>query len=215
LVPGFKFIPQITIKNLLTKEEKMLDFEALSQKKITFDQLIAGVGKSDLALQTKEMVDRMLNLIKDCNDGDVVFEPLDPEANDRWAVNPADVTRPWTLGHVIVHATASSEEAAALAAEMARGVPLHGRSRSEMPWQKVTTITQCRARLQESQRICLASLEMWPDESNIDQMVEPWPGAPWQVNCIGRFVLGLMHSCSHLDQIADIVNQSHYTEEDE
>ena len=33
----------------------------------------------------------------------------------------------------------------------------------ELPWQTVTTMAQCLHRLQESRRMRLASLEMWPD----------------------------------------------------
>ena len=71
----------------------------------------------------------------------VTFQPVDPVANDTFAADPADVKLAWTLGHVIVHATASSEESAFLAAEMARGVANHGRSRSETAWETVTTIS--------------------------------------------------------------------------
>lgn len=48
-----------------------------------------------------------------------------------------DVHLAWNLGHVIVHTMASAEESAALAAELARGVEYHGRSRYEVPWETV------------------------------------------------------------------------------
>ena len=115
---------------------------------------------------------------------------------------------PWTLGHVIVHMTASSEESAALAAELARGVTDRGgRSRSEVPWTTITTIDQCRARLLESRRMRLGSLGMWPDNPDLDNAVnlkrinEP-------VNAFARFLLGLIHEHSHLKQIEDIVFQA-------
>jgi hypothetical protein len=108
---------------------------------------------------------------------------------------------------VIVHTTASAEEAAFLAAEMARGVQPHGRSRYETPWEMVTTIAQCRQRLQESRRMRLASLEMWPDEPHLENVYEAWPGGP-PVNVLGRFVLGLRHDSDHLDHIAKIVHQA-------
>ena len=69
---------------------------------------------------------------------------------------------------MIVHTTASSEEAAFIAAELARGVEFHGRSRSEVPWETVTTIEQCRHRLEESRRMRLATLQIWPDEPDLD-----------------------------------------------
>ena len=185
----------------------MLDFEPVRTKKITWNELVANLGVDDLRALTSEMVDKELALIASCTDADVVFEPVDPTANDTFAANPGDVHLAWNLGHVIAHATASSEEAAAVAAELARGVTYHGRSRSEVPWQTVTRIAMCRQRLEESRRMRLASLDMWPDPPHLDNLVELWAGmAP--TNAKGRFALGLMHDDAHLAQIAEIVRQA-------
>ena len=62
----------------------------------------------------------MLSLIAGCTDADVVFVPEDPEAYDKYAAAAEELHVAWTLGHVIVHATASAEECAFLAAEVAR-----------------------------------------------------------------------------------------------
>jgi hypothetical protein len=186
----------------------MLDFEAFHEKRITLAGLVAGLVRNDLCNLTNEMVNTMLGLLADCVDADVTLVPVDENANDRFAAKEDEVKLAWTLGHVIVHTTASSEESAFLAAELARGVPNHGRSRAEVPWQTVTTIAQCRRRLEESRRMRLASLDLWPDEPHLDNTYEPRPGAP-QVNAIGRFVFGLMHDDDHLGQIAEIVRQAH------
>ena len=121
----------------------------------------AGIVAAGLS-QRMGGVDKMLALIAECKDADVTFEPVDPEAHDPYAESAEEVELAWTLGHLIVHTTASAEESAALAAELARGVGFHGRSRSEIPWQEVTTVAQCRERLAESRRMRLASLGMWP-----------------------------------------------------
>ena len=185
----------------------MLNFEAIKSKQMTVSELVAGLNQGDLRDSTNEMFDRMLGLISTCKDADVVFTPDDPAANDPHAAQPEEVKMPWSLGHVIVHATSSAEEAAALAAELARGVALHGRSRYETPWREMTSIAGCRARLEESRRMCLASLEMWPSAPHLDLMAELWPGmAP--VNAVGRFVMGLLHADSHLGQIAESVRQA-------
>ena len=185
----------------------MLDFAAVRAEKITFDQLIADLKVDDLHRLTDEMVDTILAMVADCTDADVTFTPVDPDANDTFAARPEDVGISWTLGHVIVHTTASAEESAALAAEMARGVPNHGRSRSEVPWETVTTIAQCRARLEESRRMRHASLHMWPDQPHLDLTYQPYPSRP-EINAVGRFVGGLRHADSHLGQIADVVAQA-------
>jgi hypothetical protein len=185
----------------------MLDFRSVRDKKTTLSELVAGLTLDDLRALTNEMIDTMLGMIAGCVDADVVFVPSDPAAHDQFAATEEEVKLAWTLGHVIVHTTASAEESAALAAELARGVAFHGRSRYETPWQTVTTIAQCRRRLEESRRMRLTSLAMWPDEPHLDNVYEPWQGAPL-VNAIGRFVLGLMHEDDHVGHIAEIVRQA-------
>jgi hypothetical protein len=188
---------------------EMLDLTPIREGKLTTREFVERerLGKGDLPKFTNEMIDRMLELIADATDADVTFVPSDPGAHDSYASNPEDVDLAWTLGHVIVHVTASSEEAAFLAAEVARGVPWRGgRARYEVPWQRVTTIQQCRERLEESRRMRLASLELWPDPPHLDNVYEPRPGL--MHNCISRFVSGLVHDDSHLGQIEKIAAQA-------
>jgi hypothetical protein len=185
----------------------MIDFTPVREKATTLDQLCADLGVDDLRLLTNEMVDTIVGLITGCTDADVVFQPEDPEAEDTYASNPDEAQLAWTLGHVIVHTTASSEESAFLAAELARGVPYReGRSRHEVPWQSVTTIEQCRQRLEESRGMRLASLDMWPDPPHLDNLFPFWTGDS-HYNAVVRFVVGLWHDDSHLGQIAEIVRQ--------
>jgi len=185
----------------------MLNFKAVRDGEITLSELITDLTLDDLRKFTNEMIEEILSMISDCVSADVVFQPSDPEAHDPFAEKPEDVDLAWTLGHVIVHITASAEEAAALAAELARGVALHGRSRYEVAWGEMKTIEMCRHRLEESRRIRLASLGMWPDEPHLEITHTVWKNGP-KVNAIGRFVLGLSHDDSHIEQIADIVSQA-------
>jgi hypothetical protein len=185
----------------------MLDFAAVKEMQITFQELAGPLDKQDLVTLTNEMIDRMLYQIEACEDADVVFVPVDLQAEDTFASNSADAHLPWTLGHIIVHVTASSEESAALAAELARGVEMHGRSRYEVPWEQVTTVAQCRERLEESRRMRLASLQMWPEEPHYENTYVPWPKLG-EINATGRFVLGLRHDWDHLDQIDEIARQA-------
>jgi len=174
----------------------------------TLPETTDDVTLDDLRKLTNDMIDTELGLIKDCTDADVTFVPSDPEAYDSAAASDDELRIAWTLGHVIVHATASSEEAAALAAELARGVQWHGRSRSEVPWRTVTTMEQVRHRLEESRRMRLSSLETWPDEPYLDNTYTPRDDVP-PINCVRRFLNGLRHDSSHLAQIEEIVRQTH------
>jgi hypothetical protein len=175
----------------------MLDFARVRAKELSIQELCAGLSADDLRRLTHEMIDQELALIAGCVDADVTFVPQDPDANDEGAATPEEVKMAWTLAHVIVHATASSEEAAFIAAEMARGVPQReGRSRFETPWPTVTTVAQCRGRLEESRRM--------PDPPHM----EPWEFYGKPQNAIVRFVRGLNHDYNHLGQIAEIVRQA-------
>ena len=185
----------------------MLDFTPLRKGEMKIAEFVKELSVEDLATLTSEMVDRVFELIKGCQDEDVIFVPSDPDAYDPFAENESDVDLAWTLGHVIVHTTASSEESAALAAELARGVEYHGRSRSELFWKDVKTMDQCRQRLEESRRMRLASLQMWPDEPFLENAYEP-SAQIGEVNAISSFVFGLKHEDDHLDQIEEIVRQA-------
>ncbi len=185
----------------------MLDFSPVRKKQISLNELGAGLTRADLHNLTVEMVKTQLGLIKDCTDADVVFVPEDPLADDPFAEALEDVTLAWTLGHVIVHVTASSEEASAISAELARGVKYHGRSRYETSWQSVTTIKQCQERLAESRRIRLASLEMWPKPPHLGNQYKSRPTAP-AMNANSRFIYGLLHDDDHLEHISKIIRQA-------
>lgn len=184
----------------------MLKFHLVREKKASLQELVAGLTRDDLRRELIEMYDEIDQLIADCTDTDVSFIPVDPSADDPYAVQGEEGLS-WSLGHVIVHLTASMEESAFLAAELARGVEFHGRSRSEAPWREATTIDICRARMAESRRMCLASLDMWPEPPHMDNTYVPAAGARPHT-CISRFASGLKHASDHLGQIADIVRQA-------
>jgi hypothetical protein len=188
-------------------EDLMLDFTLVNKKESTMQDLVSGLNVEDLRQLTNEMIDTMLRLVEDLEDDDVVFIPNDPDAYDAAAATDADVELAWTLGHVIVHTTATSEEAGAIAAELARGVPhREGRSRYETPWESVLSISQCQDRLKESRRMRLASLDMWPDNPALSNSLESRSGK--RVNALYRFVAGLRHDDSHLVQISKIAEQA-------
>jgi hypothetical protein len=190
----------------------MLDFSQFRRKAITFTELVEGLNVEDLRDLTNEMIDRQLALLDGCINEDVTFIPVDNEALDLYAERNEDANLAWTLGHVIVHVTASSEETAFLAAEMARGVIREGRSRYETPWETMSTIAQCRQRLEESRRMRLATLAVWPDKPHLDQTIT-YGRMPHPINAVGRFVFGLLHDYDHLEQIEGIIRQAHAVRE--
>jgi hypothetical protein len=185
----------------------MLDFSPVHRGEKTSQQLAAELTPEDLASFTREMCDLQLEAIRDAVDDDVAFVPDDPEANDTFAAKPEDVGISWTLGHVVVHTTASAEESAALALTLARGLSVDGRSRYEVPWQGVRTAAYIRGRIEESRRMRLAMLAAWPDEPQLDNFYSPSEGRP-PMNALGRFLSGLTHDASHLEQLRKIMVQA-------
>jgi len=188
----------------------MLDFTSLRAGDTTMADLTARLRVHDLRDLTNEMIDLQRAAIAESSDADVTFVPSDPAANDTFAPAGSDaavVNLPWTLGHVIVHVTASSEEGAALALTLARGLPVTGRSRYETPWETVMTVAQLVQRLEESRRMRLALLDAWPDQPHLDNTDTPIPQFG-PLNPVARFVLGLFHDQSHIDQTQDIVAQA-------
>lgn len=185
----------------------MIDFTPVQTRQLRIQELARDLSVDDLRAMTNEMIDTVQALIADSQDEDVTFQPEDPQAYDRYAADESELHLAWTLGHVIVHITASAEESAFLAAELARGVPFHGRSRYEVPWETVTTMAQCRERLEESRRMRLASLDMWPDVPDLSNFYSPYKGVG-RIGAKERFLLGLKHDADHLGQIKDIVAQA-------
>lgn len=186
----------------------MLDFAQVNRYETPMQTFAADISVSDLRRLTNQSIDRLVALIENCTDADIVYVPHDPEAFDAYAAKfrPEEATLGWHIGHNIVHTTASGEEYAFNAAELARGVPYHGRSRYETPWQSITTVVQCLNRLEESRRMRLASLELWPNEPDLKNGVTPWKESGW-VNAIGLFTWGLAHDESHWHQIQKIIVQ--------
>jgi DinB superfamily len=185
----------------------VIDFAPLRRKEASLQDLAAGLTPDDLARLTREMCAAQLSAIEEAADEDVVMVPDDPEANDTFASQAEDVGLSWTLGHVVVHTTASSEESAALALTLARGLSVEGRSRHEVPWEQARTVAFIRHRIEESLRMRLAMLDAWPDKPDLDNFYTPYAGRP-AMNALGRFLGGLAHDDSHLEQMQKILEQA-------
>ena len=127
----------------------MIDFGPVRTGQRELLELGLGLTPTSLAEASRAMTTHLVDLLSDAVDEDVTFVPADPIAEDPFAADAAETGLAWTLGHVIVHLTASAEEAAFLAAELARGVAPHGRSRYEVPWPTISAIEAARHRLRE------------------------------------------------------------------
>jgi hypothetical protein len=183
----------------------LLDFTLVKNRTITFSDMARDLTATDLRNLSNEMIDTMLSIIADATDEDVVFVPQDPNADDPFGI-PEERDLVWTLGHVAVHTTASSEESAALALTLARGLTPEGRSRYEVPWRTVQTIDQVRHRFEESRRMRLAMLDAWPDEPHLEVVYSVSPRfGPY--NATARFLMGLYHDDDHLGQLREIMRQ--------
>ena len=183
----------------------MLDFTLVKNRTKTFSDMARDLTPTNLRNLTNEMIDTMLSIIADATDEDVVFVPQDPNADDPFGI-PEEKNLVWTLGHVAVHTTASSEESAALALILARGLTPEGRSRYEVPWRSVQTFDQVRHRFEESRRMRLAMLDAWPDEPHLEVVYSVSPRfGPF--NATARFLMGLYHDDDHLGQLREIMRQ--------
>lgn len=184
----------------------MIDFDSVRDGRLELSNLARGLPPVALAEASRAMTADFIERLRAGADWDVTFVPDDPAADDTFAVDPAETRLAWTLGHVIVHVSASTEEAAFLAAELARGVEPHGRSRYELPWPAVVTIEACRDRLRESERMILATLGTWPDEPHLEVAYTTSGGL--LRNAPARFLGGLLHADSHRAQVSEILRQA-------
>ncbi len=176
-----------------------LDPEAIFSGRQSYADAVREVRYSDLYTYTDEVYNEIGAIIANTNDVAVSFVPHDPasEEGGEWG---------WTLGHVIAHLTATYEEAAAAAAMMARGVNLEQRLRYEVPWETITSAEQVRERVEESHRMCRALLDAWPKAPHLEVEFTHIPQLG-PLNAIGRYVLGIFHAQSHLEQLREIMRQ--------
>jgi hypothetical protein len=190
-----------------------LDFSPVHNKELNLMEFARQFSLIDLQAATNTSIDFMLGIVKSLNDQQVVFIPHDPNAHDPHAV-PGEEHIGWSVAHLVVHTTASSEEWATYSSILARGIayPAEPRLRYETNWHTVTTQAQCIQRLEESRRIRLAYLEAWPDQPDLDRQRELSPRfleRHGPINAKAAFLFGLRHEIEHHAQIQDAARQAH------
>lgn len=190
----------------------MLDFTPMRNGEIKYIEYAEqeNITQADLKKYSDESIDFLLSLLEGLSDADVVFEPVDEEADDPYAVEGEEHIG-WTFGHLIAHVTASTEEGAALSSLLARGVPASERPRYETPWRDVKTVEHVRQRLEESRRMRNAYLETWPDSPLLDTYRDVSPRFIERVgymNAPAAFLYGLSHEVGHYEQIKEVREQA-------
>lgn len=191
----------------------LIDFTPLTNKELTLLEFAGQFTAADLRVGVHASVDHLLALVNGATDAQIAFSPDDPDANDPYAV-AGEETIGWTLGHLIAHVTASSEEGAAYGSLLARGVAPADKTlrlRYETPWREMATRAQCIQRLEESRRIRLAYLDTWPDTPHLDtyrNLSERYREAFGPMNAPAAHLFGQWHEDQHFAQMQEALRQA-------
>ncbi len=187
----------------------LIDFQPVFKKEKTLIDLANEYSQADLGAALNSYIDFTLRIINDVSDEQAAYIPVDPDADDPHAATEADRHVGWSLIHLVMHVTATVEEAAAFSSILARGIPIGGRLRTERNWREVTTCAEALAQLEECRRMCLAYLATWPDQPDLTtRRIMPedfkWPGP----NAMVSFLAGLMHWHKHIEQFQRVAEQA-------
>ncbi len=189
----------------------LIDFSPVRQQGMKLLEFAQRFTFADLRLAVNAYMNVTLDLLADCDDAMVVFEPHDPEAYDPFAPE-AEQHIGWNLAHLVLHVTASLEEGAAFCSILGRGIPIGGRLRYEPDWRTFSTRAQVIQRLEESRRICLAYLDTLPEPPHLEvyrELPEQYLAFFGQLNAPANLLLGLMHWDDHLAQMREAKAQAY------
>ena len=190
----------------------LIDFSPVESGQIKLHDFAQEFSKDDLRAATNASLDAILAMIGSADDAQLTFFPDDPNADDPYAP-PEERYLGWTLAHLVAHVTASSEESASYSAILSRGIPYprEPRLRYETDWHIMKTRAQVLQRIEESRRIRLAALDMWPDEPHLDvlrDVSERYIERNGLMNAKSGFLNGLKHEHSHHDQIRETARKA-------
>jgi len=190
----------------------LIDFTPAQNGEIKLYDFAQQFSLSALRAATHSSISLIRSIIGDADDAQLTFLPDDPNADDPLAP-PEERYLGWSLAHLVAHVCASSEEAAAYSAILARGIPYprEPRLRYETDWHTLKTRAQVLQRLTESRRMRLAALDMWPDEPHLDVFrttSEHGLAKNGPSNAKSAYLAGLKHEWTHLDQFRDAARQA-------
>lgn len=189
----------------------VIDFTPLRERKLKAGEFSSRYTLADIRETAVAGIAFMRELIADLDDADLTFDPVDPEANDPYA-RAGEEHIGWSIAHLIVHVTASTEEGAALASVLARGIPYPNdvRLRYETDWRTVTKKSQLEQRLEESLRMRLAFIDSMPDKplhatvKRSDRFVELFGETDYKAT----YIFSLMHEYGHHAQMLEVKRQA-------
>ncbi len=188
----------------------LIDFSPVREGGMKLLEFSARFTFHDLRLAINAYVDATLDLLADCDDAMLTYEPHDEGAHDPFATE-SDQHIGWNLAHLVLHVTASLEEGAAFCSVLGRGISLGGRLRYEPDWRAFTTRDQVIARLEECRRMCLAYLDTLPELPHLDvyrELPEPVAEHFGKLNAPANMLLGLRHWDDHIAQMQDAKAQA-------
>jgi hypothetical protein len=187
----------------------LIDFQPVFDKEKNLIDLANEYSQADLGAALNSYVDFTLQIINGVGDEQATYIPFDPDADDPHATTEADRHIGWSLVHLVMHVTATVEEAAAFSSILARGIAIGGRLRSERDWREVTTCAEAVARLEECRRICLAYLATWPDRPDLTTARIMPENLSWmKPNAPISLLAGLMHWHKHIEQFRQVAEQA-------
>lgn len=190
----------------------LLDFSPVNTGKMNLLDFSKHLTVNDLRQATNASIDTILEIVRPLNDAQVTFMPHDPDADDPHA-KPGEEHIGWSVAHLVVHATASSEEWATYSSILARGLTYAAepRLRYETEWTAMMTQAECIQRLEESRRMRLAYLDTWPDQPNLDNqrtLSDRFIEKHGPMNAAAGFLFGLKHEMGHHDQFREAARQA-------
>ncbi len=187
----------------------LIDFQPVFDRTQTLGELAAGYGRADLGAALDRYVDFTREVINGVTDAQAAWIPVDQAADDPHAASEADRHAGWSLIHLVMHVTASAEEAAAFSSILARGIAISGRLRSERDWQQVTGCRETVGRLEECRRICHGYLSAWPDSPDLATVrIMPDTMAWMKPNAAVSFLAGLLHWQRHVEQLRRVADEA-------
>jgi hypothetical protein len=189
-----------------------IDFGPLQRREVQIHDFEKGFTLEQMPATINVYYDRVLEIIGDASDEELVFEPVDEKADDPYAKTEAEKEISWNAAHIVLHMTASLEEGAGFASLLGRGVELPEgiRVRYEPDWKTYTTRAQVMQRLTESRRMVLSLLNSMPDEPITDNFRKfSMRSSQVQISALGSVLFGLSHFDGHLAQLQDALKQAY------